>query len=196
MCFQASLWGLFDRKTENFERWKNLKKWWRKSVFFSRKKRFHLSKLHLYQIGKGQICRWLPAVLFAIWTYSLHVLWNFSLQHQKIVIFLPHILYGNENYSSFSFSFIFTHVLPIWNSITSTEKLFTSNEIYFHVFSFFIIPICRRMPSIYRLYQRAFFLKNLGVLFTKIEEERSLFLLFRQTFVAGRTKLIVYYCSR
>ena len=52
MCFQTSLWCLIGKKTENFERWKNQKIWW-KTVFLQ-KKSFLLSKLQLYQIGEVQ----------------------------------------------------------------------------------------------------------------------------------------------
>ena len=54
MSFTTSLWGFFGEKIENFERLKIWKIWWSRSVFFSRKKRFHLLKSRLYQIGKAQ----------------------------------------------------------------------------------------------------------------------------------------------
>ena len=43
-----------NRKLWTLEKLENMMK---KKCFFSRKKRFHLSKLHLYQIGKAQNMR-------------------------------------------------------------------------------------------------------------------------------------------
>ena len=42
------------QKTENFERWKNWKIFMKKMRFFFGEKRFHFSKLHLYQMKKAQ----------------------------------------------------------------------------------------------------------------------------------------------
>ena len=154
-------------------------------MFFFRGKNVFIFKNCIFtKLGRGKYaggCR-LSCLPYGHIAYMYFEIFHCSI---KRLLFSAPIFYMEMKIiqwiASFSFSFIFTHVLPIWDSITSKEKLFTSNEIYFHVFSFLLYQFAVECHQYIVFTNKLFFLKNLGVLFTKIEEEISLFLLFRQT---------------
>ena len=123
---------------KNWKLWRleKLEIWGRKNVFFSRKKRFHPSKLHLYQIGKAQNMTVVGGCLVDIILGS--IIWKrFSYNHHSYSsLKLRKGWLLHRNTSQFlelylitaTWDIVTTHLRSLWSTNTKGKDILKHNK--------------------------------------------------------------------